>query len=337
MAVKSFKLYFLNSPSIHNVEVIRRVQFPSIPSWNQFLSLLQSYYPDSTYLFKVKWVDGDGDEITMNSQQEWSEAISSMSPSLFKFYIFKEKSESSNSKEEEEQKEEFQPEIVPEFFYSTDQDTSSVEHKSVLQKFVPEIISNLMANGALPSWAAVAMRSSSAPNSDVLLDVNISVLSDVLHKRAFRLLNDSKTDDEEAARYLRYCVVLTPDDSVAFYNLACALSRLRHLGEALLALQNYVRLTDNKEDLEAVKKDDDLLNLRETEEFKKAFPSLCPPPVEEKKPEVVPEAVPSHFRDALDTLHEVGFRDDQVNLPLLEEYNGDVSLLLQDQLESCLF
>jgi len=338
MSGKSFKLYFLNSPSLLDVEVIRRVQLPCIPSWNQFVALLQSYSPDARYSFNVKWVDEDGDEITLNSQEEWSEAISSMPVPPFKFYISKEKSDEPLQAKKEVQ---VQGELVSEYFYTTKQDSTSPEHKSLLQRVVPEIISQLMVNGAVPSWATVAVRSAPDVNEDVLLDVDISVLSIVLHRRAWSLLNESKDNDQEAARLLRFCVELTPNDHVAHYNLACTYSRLHRAEEALASLQTSIRIC-GKEDSETIKNDEDLQYLRETEEFKRMFPHLLPSPAIEEKLEAMPEPVvaepiPSEFHDAIQRLHELGFHDDHVNVSLLREYNGDVSLMLQDQLQSCLF
>jgi len=304
---------------------------PSMPRWNQFLTLLQSFYQESKYIFAVKWIDEDGDEITMSSQEEWSEAISSTKISPLKLYVTKKTSDrvSSNDKSQEKL-----PALVPEYFYSTKQESVSAEQKSHLQKVIPEIVSELMVNGVLPSWADDAIQTLPSSNLDTLFDVDIINLSHVLHKRAWALLNDSKTEDEEAVRLLRFCIALTPEDSVAHYNLACAFSRLNRTEEALTSLQNSLRVSD-KPDFETIKNDEDLHNLRATEEFKKEFPQFFPPPfpVEDKKP----EPVPCQFQDGFEKLHELGFMDDHVNGVLLEVYNGDVAAILQEQLQSCLF
>jgi len=260
----------------------------------------------------------------MSSQIEWDEAMLSSKQSPFKAYIYRQ--ESSNAKEQVDAE---QMTLTPEFFYSTSQDSTTAERKSHLQNKVPEIVSNLMVNGALPGWAADAIHTSPS-SADTLLDINIPKLSGVLHQRAWKLLNESKADDEEAARLLRFCVDLTPDDSVAYYNLACAYARLGQVQESLKALQESVRLSgDGEKELQSIKNDADLQNLRETEDFKAAFPQFCPPPP--------PPPAPCQYLEGLRTLHEAGFKDDEVNILLLEEYNGDVSLILQDQLQSCLF
>lgn len=142
------------------------------------------------------------------------------------------------------------------------------------------------------------------------------------------------------ARLLRFCVDLTPNDHIAHYNLACAYSRLHRAEEALVSLQDSIRVS-GKEDGETIKKDEDLQYLRETEEFKKMFPHLLPSPPKEEKLEAIPEPVvepiPIEFQDAIQRLHDLGFHDDHVNVSLLREYNGDVSSMLEDQLQSCLF
>jgi len=288
-----------------------------------FFNLLQSFHPNSKSTFTVKWLDEDGDAITMSSQVEWSEALSSFKSSPFKLFVYCQ--ESANTPMHQEEEGVKHSVLTSEYFYSSGQDATTVERKSCLQNMVPEIVSQLMVDGELPLWAAEAVRASPS-NADTLLDVNISKLANVLHQRAWKLLNDSKANDEEAARLLRFCIALTPDDSVAYFNLACAYSRLYRIQEALETLQESVRLSgDEDKELENIKKDDDLQNLRESELFKEAFPQLCTPPV------------PCQYAEGLQRLHELGFNDDQVNATLLEEYNGDVSLILQDQLQSCLF
>lgn len=67
-------------------------------------------------------------------------------------------------------------------------------------------------------------------------------------------------------------VSIKPEDPYAWYNLACSHSCMGSLAEALNAIKRAVCC--GYDDMEYMMKDEDLENLRETEEFKQFFVSL---------------------------------------------------------------
>lgn len=64
-------------------------------------------------------------------------------------------------------------------------------------------------------------------------------------------------------------IALKPEDSYAWYNLACSYSRLEKNAEALDALKRSV--VNGYDDFEHMLEDEDLQSLRITEEFKMFF------------------------------------------------------------------
>ena len=84
------------------------------------------------------------------------------------------------------------------------------------------------------------------------------------HEDALRLLQARSLN--EAVRLYKRIVDLAPKDYVALYNLACAYSLL---GDKLAATRFLVRAWDaGFHDVEHIKRDPDLKNIRDTDVFK---------------------------------------------------------------------
>jgi len=79
----TFKIFF-------SEENIRRITLSYLPSYQEFISLLLDIYP-STLAEKqwvIKYLDSDGDKISVSSQMEWEDLISLMNgKSLMNVYI----------------------------------------------------------------------------------------------------------------------------------------------------------------------------------------------------------------------------------------------------------
>jgi len=100
------------------------------------------------------------------------------------------------------------------------------------------------------------------------LDVDIPLLFDKLHDKAMECLNTMDREMiQKGKEYLLSMVQLKPDNYVALYNLACAESLLNNVHEALQTLEKSVRAGYTK--LEHMLQDPDLLNIRNSEGFKK--------------------------------------------------------------------
>ena len=65
---------------------------------------------------------------------------------------------------------------------------------------------------------------------------------------------------------------LKKDDSVVLYNLACSYSLLNEIDNALVTIKRAIKC--GYEDFNYIKRDNDLLNLRQDERFKKYFTRL---------------------------------------------------------------
>lgn len=84
---------------------------------------------------------------------------------------------------------------------------------------------------------------------------------------------------ERAVKEYHKALQVAPKSSLAWYNLACALSRLKRIQEAVDALRKS--LDCGYDDIDWLKKDPDLDNLRDTAPYKellKALDERAPPP-----------------------------------------------------------
>jgi tetratricopeptide (TPR) repeat protein len=96
---------------------------------------------------------------------------------------------------------------------------------------------------------------------------------------ALKILGDDYTKTgqwEKGLKIDKRLARLCPDNPLAFYNLACSFSLLKHLDEAFAALDQAVRLGYN--DARWLIKDPDLDNLRQDNRFEKIRTDLSKKP-----------------------------------------------------------
>ena len=360
-----FKLYFLKSDDVNDVDFIKRVNSPSPPSWKGFHKILESLFPSHNYSFSIKWKDEEGDVILMDTQQEWEEAIS-CSPSPVKLYVKTAEVEAKAEKEEvEEEEEEPAFSLTPEYFYSEAGEELSRDEKVHLTNTIPDIMSRLVSpSGDLPRWLMEAISATSS-SGDILLDVNVPQFAYALHSRALHLLTRADDADEEIAlslntqamRLLRECVLLTPGDRIVNFNLACALSKINEIDEAFAPLEMYVSTGEAKNifgdpDLDNVRKSarfaewsKRFLNVEEKEEvviedvdkvddIVEEFEKLEFP--EESAPEPAPEPAPEKWAKELETLKELGI-EEEIARVLLDDFEGDLDGIMNAQFQSQFF
>ena len=252
------------------------------------------------------WKDEEGDVILMDTQQEWEEALS-CSPSPIKLFInMKEVSQEANDEpqieevdhEEEEEEEEPTPpfSLTPEYFYSeSGEESISNDEKVHLTTTIPEIMSRLVSPyGALPGWLLEAISATSS-SGDILLDVNISQFAYALHSRALKLLVLADNEPQQQADFLRHqaipllrdTVLLTPGDSTANFNLACALSLVNDIEGAFASLEKFMATGGQ---LANIMGDADLENVRNSPRFAE-FSKRHTPEEEKKESSVLIEDV----------------------------------------------
>ena len=279
--MSSFKLYFLKSSDPSDVDFIRRIRTSSSPTWDNFLGLLRSLFPQSPDLsFVVQWCDEDGDYITLGSQLEWDEALSSVKAWPFKLFVqFSESVKKENVVESGEIKiessegnEVIKFTVSTEYFYESDgkEVSATPDEQAHIQETVPQIVERLITSsgGNLPPWLTGAVKFVPCPqgSGDLLLDIDLALFSTTIHQYALDLLDhDDKLSEAESVSLLRDCAKISPGDRIVAYNLACALSRVGSLDEAFASLDRYVSF--GEPDFGAILSDTDFKNLRNSPQF----------------------------------------------------------------------
>jgi len=138
---------------------------------------------------------------------------------------------------------------------------------------VPKCIESLFRDkkiipSAIPIFLKDALKIKYLDDQTADLDVDIPLLFDKLHDKAMECLSTMDREMiQKGKEYLLSMVQLKPDNYVALYNLACADSLLNNVHEALQTLEKSVRAGYTK--LEHILQDPDLLNIRNSEGFRK--------------------------------------------------------------------
>jgi len=348
----SFKIFF----SENN---IRRIRVSEIPSYEEFTNLIQDLYPKFHVELCVKYIDSDGDKISLDSQIEWEEMLMEFGgQSCIKLLV--EEGDGGYFKDGPN------PEVLKFYYDKTTKEAVDVatEWMATLQEKVPEFLSSLFKDGKIipthiPSFLKEAMTMKYVENNIVDLDINIHMLFDSLHAKAVQLLNSVNPKDIEQGRdYLIATLTLIPDNCVALYNLACAESLL---GNAKAALANLEKAIDyGFRNLSHMLQDADFTYIRETETFQILVakleslmdyesqqncdnetpePTVIPEPIVEL---IIPEPEPQvdlsasilplqeNYGEELTLLSEMGFSADKdVLLLLLDQFNGSINDVAQ--------
>jgi len=349
----SFKIYF-------SEENIRRIRVAEIPSYEEFMALLQELYPKFHPELSLKYVDEDGDKISLSTQLEWEEMLMELSgQSSIKLLV--EEGDGKYFKDGPE------PEVLKFYADRTTKDAIEVanEWMAALQEKVPQCLSSLFPSGKIipshiPAFLKAAVSMKYVQDNTVDLDIDIHKLFDSLHTRALQLLDSVDMRDLEQAReYLEATLTLIPDHFTALYNLACAESLMGNVNNALYYLEKSI--DNGYRNLSHMIQDADFQNIRDTEAFQiltarlasltefelsSFYPSqpepeqvveTIPEPVVISEPEPKPVELSAsilplkdNFGEELNLLSEMGFTaDPDVLLLLLDQYNGNVDDVAQ--------
>jgi hypothetical protein len=196
----SFKVYFA-------LDNIRRFTTESVPSLQEFNSIINKLSPTTSQARRVQYKDIEGDLITIDSECEWEEMFSQYSDlKLYRIYI----SESSNTEREVRQ-------VKP-----------------------------------------ISLRRN-RPRGRVLYPY-------VLQCRGLNHLTHKQYHD--ASLTFRTQCSMQPDNPTPFYNVACCESLMGNTANAFEFLEKAINLGFN--DLENMLKDEDLANIRKTDQFEVA-------------------------------------------------------------------
>lgn len=328
-AQTTFKLIF-------GPENIRRFTFQPTTLEN-FQQLLVALYPDFYHLeMTLQYVDTDGDKVSVSSEMEWEEMLSHSKNSL-KLHVV----ESGNKKFFRDGP---APEVVK--VYGEKGQENEGDFQAEIAKVTSALASLFPANKILPynipSFLSgiISLQTTGANQVDLDIDFNLGRIANTLHREAMRLFElADKKSVAQAKRILLSQLTLNPVDCVTLYNLACADALLANADMAVEWLKKAV--ANGYSNFEHMLQDGDLSSLRERADFLGLVPKPAaapapqvdvkiPEPVPEVKPEPVPEPAqpqPEKVEDAtlslqLQTLHEMGFLDDSVLMPALQQHGS---------------
>jgi hypothetical protein len=158
------------------------------------------------------------------------------------------------------------------FYNDTDTKEPVVDEKYEGFKFgVPKCLEKLFRDNKIipsniPSFLKDAIKVDYMKPEEVNLDVDITLLFDLLHNKALENLKSFQKEVVEKGRdYLVALSELKPDNYIALYNLACAESLLNRVPEALKVLEAAIRT--GYRNMEHMLSDTDFDNIRGTEGF----------------------------------------------------------------------
>jgi hypothetical protein len=203
------------------------------------------------------------------------------------------------------------------------------------------------------------------------IDVDIPKLGDAIHHKAMDYLNEKQFKD--ASRTFRAQCILQPNNPISFYNVACAESLMGNTDDALVYLNKAIDLgyrnlnhmlqdTDfnNINHTEGFRvASSRLQNILSPGESKRQPPSRPEPPSQPQPPSqpepssqpeaqsqpsdpqpiasdppvVVPPFVLTPWAAELEVLHDIGYLNDEIIVPVLEKNRGNVELTVLELLE----
>ena len=343
--MNTFKIYFSN-------DNIRRIRVSTPPSYRDFISVLSDLYPNFHPELTIKYMDEDGDKISLDTQFEWDQMNLEMEgQKTVRLWV------------EEHSTGYFKDSVAPEVVkcYVDQKSKEAVDiadgFMTQLKENVPDCLASIFDGGKIipsqiPEFLKGAISLNYIEENVVDLDVDVPELFDLLHARALSLLDSVDTRDLEKGRdYLMATLKLVPDHALALYNLACAESLLGHTQNALHYLDQAVN--NGFRDIEHIISDADLANIRHTEEFKSLIEILSnqfTPTYEsdikitvlepeeqieitipEKQVDLSESVAPLRveYGEELTLLQDMGFSaDNDVLLLLLDQFTGDVEQVM---------
>jgi len=249
--MSTFKLYLAEQD-------IRRISFPTpTPTWDDFVQQLEKIYPQTTPFsvanLKLQYVDDEGDKCTVSSQPEWTTMfeLASSDNNLSKLHKI----------------------------WITPQQSPPQQQRGC----------EFRRERRCHNWAANRGDQTSSPQPRNCEQFKYRRLR-CLHRRAYNNIGPSKTKEqlELAKTLLKEIISLAPADPTALYNLACVDSLMGNLSESIEWLEKAVQ--NGYRDVEHIRTDADLDNVRELSRFILLVQQLSPGlPVETKEEEVVVE------------------------------------------------
>eukprot|EP01089_Gocevia_fonbrunei_P017008 TRINITY_DN540_c0_g1_i6.p1 TRINITY_DN540_c0_g1~~TRINITY_DN540_c0_g1_i6.p1 ORF type:complete len:430 (+),score=111.94 TRINITY_DN540_c0_g1_i6:50-1291(+) len=286
---ESFKLYFGENNEIRRVSLYSPTFSDVVKQLHDLYAKDGLYHPE----LRVQYMDDEGDKITVNSQCEWEEMFNNVgttrpiklyitegtgiyfkdgpAPAPQYFYI----SNAQKDKIEDDEDDQMQTESSVEKLENT-------EHLNVLQTAVPDCLARLFPGGKilphhLPDWLkdSGVITIKNVPNAsrleEVDLDIDVTLLIVVLNKQALNYIGDDKTIAElnMGKDFLLSVIDISPENSLALYNLVCAESLLGNIDAAIDTFKKVVQIRTVDEDFIAhIETDSDLDNIRGTDGFK---------------------------------------------------------------------
>jgi len=245
----SVKLYWTD-PITRDVLTIRRLRAPNVPTWLEFVGILQALYGNEVEderngMYAVKWLDEENDIITIGSQMEWDEAVASTTRPMKLFVMTQKCTEVTPHKEEKvatnadvTSHEGKTYTVTPKYFYSpAGKVPISTKERQQLSAAVQSVLACYPP--PLPQWLTEAVRV--FPNGvDYLYDVDIALLTTALHNRARLLVNDGKAAD--ALPLLAHTAALTPCDATPHLDIALCHAHIGDMRRAVVAIKKYYDL-----------------------------------------------------------------------------------------------
>jgi hypothetical protein len=324
-----------------------------------FSRLLCEQYPTAFHPeMTLQYADSEEDKCTITTELEWQEMRQELEEQpLKRVWVV-------DDKKGQYFKDGPAPELVKVYSDVVTQEPEPVEVWEGLQTRVTKALANLFPGGNilplhLPSFLDGVVKLKTRDDRCVDLDVDIASLSDALHRRAYNLLSSaSHRDINEAKNLLVSQLILSPTNTIALYNLACADALLGNAPAALQTLQKAIEAgyTDVAHmmadtDLDSLRSHPSFLQLMELAQQANARVSEPEPEVAVPEPVYVPEEPKEEIKEEavideigpepvserkwgkeLLVLAEMGFLDESILISTLDKTEGDVSQALMDLL-----
>jgi len=296
----TFKIFF-------NDQDIRRITLSNIATWEAFQAHLLELYSEQYHPeLSIRYVDEEGDSISITCQREWESMLEAMAGQpLIKLSI----AEGTNSGQY------FKDGPPPETkeVYVTNEENAKVviqpdEKMRTLSIQIPDCLERLVPGGRIlptniPSWLERCIEVKKVPGPVPTLDLDIDVceLFDALHEEAVSRIGPEKERSvmEKAKEFLSSMLDIVPTHPLAHYNLACVHSLLGDVKEGIESLRRAIH--GGYSNLKHMIEDADLANLRNTchQEFMELVEMLRSDRTEAEKGEE-PAEKPIVFDEVMD-------------------------------------
>jgi len=329
------------------------------PSYEQFVEFMQKlyaplYHPE----LRLQYTDSEGDKIDVTSQLEWHEMFEELkNEKIIKIHVNEGKGPYFKDG----------PEPVPLYAYTDVVEKKPVDNPETqqLQSRVCACLTELFPGKRIlpthiPAFLEDIVKLIKISDTEADLDVDIPRLQKTLFREGYDRLEAKEY--EKGRNIYKALLLLTPDDNLSMYNLACAESLLGNLPEAISYLGKAIDL--GYSNISHMLNDSDLDNIsnhmsyfveriktlhyssstgpdRHTEIVSPPFSEpvereitphvereiereVDPPTEREDEREVIPPKQPTKWAAELAILHDIGYFDDELLITYLERTKGSV-------------